>query len=50
MISISLMIISSEQKQFIIESIKRIFFSDEDYFRLHHLLRQRNNEITLKYE
>ena len=50
MISVSLMITSSEQKQFTIESTKKISFSDENYFRFHHSLRQRNNEVTLKYE
>ena len=44
------MIISSEQEQFIIESAKKIFFSDENYLQLYHLLRQKNNEVTLKHE
>ena len=39
-----------EYKQFLIESTKKISFNDENYFQLHHLLRQRNNEITMKYE
>ena len=39
MISVSLIIILSEQKQFIIELAKRTSFSDENYSRFHHLLR-----------
>ena len=50
MINVLLMITSFEQKQFIIELAKKIFFNDENYFRLHHSLRQRNNKIMLKYE
>ena len=50
MINVSLMITLSEQEQFIIELTKRIFFSDKNYFRFHHSLRQRNNKVTLKHE